>query len=181
MKIMGALTGLAVAIASVMPANAQEQLAGKLVNAPGAVSGWGGDVKVRADEGVQGGKAVRIVTTGKEAHVWEVGVYTPVTKVVASGHRLVLAFWARLEKGPGGAGSSVLPVNAIQMSAPPNLPIVKGEVTITSEWKLYQIAGAAPQDFAAGELSAALQLGGQDQIVDVGPIYVFDLDRKGAR
>lgn len=43
---------------------------------------------------------------------------------------MVLAFWARLEKGEGGATTASLPYNAVQLASAPYSPLFTNGVTI---------------------------------------------------
>lgn len=175
MKLLS-LAPLALLLATGSPAHGQSQdLASKLVNNPAASKSWGPGVSARRDKAVQGGVAYRVTTTGSEATYGDVGIYSTVDKPVKSGDRLILGFWARLEKGPDGAQTATLPLNAIQEAAPSNEAIIRGSVDITPSWQFFQISGAARKDYPAGGLNAALQLAAAKQIVDVGPIYVFNM------
>ena len=42
------------------------------------------------------------------------------------------------------------------------------------EWKMYQLAGSADQDYAPGALNAALHLDSARQVLDIGPMFILD-------
>ena len=169
------------ALALSVPLAAQEQpaddIVNRIINAPGAanhrVDGTKG--KVRNDEAVQGGKALRIAVPGKSDQPWSISVSSSIEKPVKAGDRLVLAFWARLEKGEGGATTAVLPYNAVQLSAAPYSALFHGPATITPEWKMHEVKGRADKDYAAGTLNVAIHLATAKQTVDVGPIFVLNM------
>jgi len=154
---------------------AEVPLAERLINAPSQLKPWGHGAEFIRDKKVQGGKAIRITTSGEEANPWDVGVYSDVTGPVQQGDKIILAFWARLEQGGEGEEFAILPHNAIQFARPPHMPVFSGAVTITPEWELHQIGWVAEHSYEAGELTAALQLADSKRIVDIGPLFVFNM------
>jgi len=93
----------------------------------------------------------------------------------AAGDELLLAFWARLEKGEGGATTTTLPYNAVQLSAAPYTALFAGQAEIGPEWKLQEVRGKADADRAAGTLKATIHLATGAQTVELGPIFVVNL------
>lgn len=150
-------------------------LGNKLINGPETIKAWGVEPQTVRDKNVKGGLAMRITTTGKEAHLWDVGVYTPTNRPVRAGDRLIIAFWARLQSGPDGAATAVLPDNAIQLTSSPNVALFAGPATLTSSWQVFQISGTADKDYPAGSLSASISLATGKQVVDIGPVYILDM------
>ena len=164
-----ALAGLLLA-----PASAQDA-ALNIINDPGAPQVNGASGRLRDDPGVQGGKALRIVVRGKGANPWDVAAETAITQPVKAGDQLLLAFWARLEKGEGGGTATTLPYNAVQMSAAPYATLFAGPAEIGPEWKLHEVRGKADADRAAGTLKATIHLATAEQTVELGPIFVVNL------
>ena len=158
----------------VAPAAAQDA-ALNIINDPGAPQVVGASGRLRDDPGVQGGKALRIVVRGKGANPWDVAVETAITQPVKAGDKLLLAFWARLEKGEGGATTTTLPYNAVQESAAPYATLFAGPAEMGPDWKLHEVRGKADADHAAGTLKAAIHLATGAQTVDFGPIFVVNL------
>lgn len=179
--MMGAVFLIPLAVvAAAAPALAQgsaDDILSKLVNnpAPAAnrVDGVAG--RVRGDGSVQGGKALRIDVPGKSEHAWDVSVVNNLTKPVKAGDKLVLAFWARLDKGEGGAQTTSLPYNAVQLATAPYTPVFTKGVTIGTEWKMYEASGKADKDYPAGALNAAIHLATGKQTIDIGPVFVLDM------
>ena len=171
-----ALTGLAA-----LPARAQDDVAKQIVNEPSpaafTVYGLTDKPKLRKDAGVQGGQALRIAIPGKGATPYAIGLNAPITKPVKKGDRLVLAFWARFDQAEG---SSVEIANAaVQLAAAPYSAFMGKPVTIGPAWKLYSVEGAADRDYAAGEIAIALHLATGKQVIDLGPMFLLDLNVKG--
>ena len=156
------------------PASAGD-LRSKIINSPTIFRAWGTEAEWRKDSEVQGGQALRITTTGKERNLHDVGVYSPVDGAVKAGDRLILAFWARVERSEDGTGRALLPNNVIQVASPPFRPVVRGGATLSSKWEVHQVTGVADRDYAPGELSIGLQLASGKQVVDIGPVFAYDL------
>jgi hypothetical protein len=154
------------------PAVAQDL---NIINDPGTAQVNGASGRLRDDANVQGGKALRVVVRGKGANPWDVAVETPITQPVRVGDQLLFAFWARLEKGEGGATTTTLPYNAVQLSAAPYTALFASPAEIGPEWKLLEVRGKADGDHAAGTLKATIHLATAAQTVDLGPIFVVNL------
>ena len=154
------------------PARAQEL---NIINDPGAPQVNGASGRLRDDASVQGGKALRVVVRGKGANPWDVAVESPLTQPVKAGDELLLAFWARLEKGEGGATSTTLPYNAVQLSAAPYTALFSGAAEVGPEWKLHEVRGKAAADHAGNALKATIHLATAAQTVEFGPIFVVNL------
>ena len=134
--------------------------------------------KVRADKTVQGGRALRVAVPAKGAQPWSVSAVSPTIKPVKAGDTLMLAFWARLAKGEGAATTAELPNNTVQITAPPYESLFGKSATIGPEWKIHEARGRVERDFASGEIAVSIHLATGKQVVDLGPVYLFNL---GAR
>lgn len=168
-------------IAVVAPAAGQESddLVNRIISVPVPksyrVDGAKTDAKVRADSSVQGGSALRVEVPGKSEQTWSTSVAVPINKSVRAGDNLILAFWARLEKGDAGAASAQLPYNAIQMAGAPYTALFNGAATVGPEWKMHEVRGKANRDYASGELNASIHLATGKQTVDIGPVFVLNM------
>lgn len=181
-KLMIALTALLAAIGAQGLAGAQgEDLANKIISVPNPnayrVDGVRTGARVRADSGVQFGRALRVPVPGRSEQPWSVAVAVPVTRAVSAGDNLILAFWARLEEGENGATTVSLPYNSLQLVAAPYTSVFHGAVTVTREWHLYEIRGRADRDYAADALNVSLHLATGRQVIDIGPVFVLNMGR----
>jgi hypothetical protein len=171
------IAAAAAALPQALPA--QDDLLNKIINQPPVtawhIDGISGKPKVVSDAAVQYGKAVRVDVPGKGEHPWSIAASNPIGKPVKAGDNLVLAFWARLEKGENGATSATLPYNAVQMSADPYTAVFSGPATIGPEWKMMEIKGKADRAYAAGQLNVSIHLATGKQVVDLGPVFVLDM------
>ena len=141
------------------------------------VDGPRGAGRVRNDAAVQGGKALRVTVNQPNAEAWRVSVSVPINKAVRAGDNLVLAFWARMERGPDGAASSTLPNNTVQLAAAPYSSLFAGGVTVTPEWQMFELRGRANRDYAAGELNVAMHLANARHVIDIGPVFVLNMEQ----
>jgi hypothetical protein len=168
---------LAAALIAAVPAAvlAQDDLAKKIVNDPGAPDVSGSKASLVDDAKVQGGKALRVAVPRKGANPWDSTVGGAISKPIAKGDRLVMLFSARLEKGENGATAATLPYNAVQLAAAPYSTVISGEAAIGPEWKDFRIEGVSGGAYAAGDLKVTIQLATARQTVDFGPIVVLDM------
>jgi hypothetical protein len=170
------------AAAPIAPAAAQEaddDLLNKIVNAPPPeahqVDGLRNKPKVRKDPTVQGEQSLRIAVPGKGSDPWSVQVWNPVKKPIKAGDNLILAFWARLEKGPDGATTVTLPFSGVQMSGAPYSTLFSGPVELGPEWKMHEIKGKAAKDYRADTLRVAIHLATAKQTIDLGPVFLLNM------
>jgi hypothetical protein len=168
----------ALALVALGPAPAQDDIASRIINQPGAPQLNGARARLRDDAAVQGGKAIRVEVPGKGANVWDVAAESRIDKPVKAGDSLLFAFWVRLEKGEGGATTATLPFNGVQLSAAPYTTVFAGPVEIGPEWKLSQVTGKAERDYPAGTLKAVIHLATGKQTVDLGPLFVVNLGQQ---
>lgn len=166
---------LSLAIAAPAAAIQGDDIASKIINDPSAPQIVGAKSAIRNDASVQGGKALRVVIPAKGKNNWDAFASSPIQKPVKAGDNLVLAFWARLEKGEGGATSSTLPFTGVQVSSPPYPSLFNEAVQVGPEWKLYQVKGKADQDHAAGTLGVSIHMANAKQTIDLGPVFVLNM------
>lgn len=158
---------------------ATDDLANRIISIPNPnayrVDGVRTGARVRADPGVQFGRALRVPVPGRNEQAWAVAVAVPINRPVAAGDHLILAFWARLEEGENGATTAELPYNSVQLATAPYTALFHGGVTVTPRWQLFQIRGNADRDYAADTLNVSLHLATGRQTVDIGPVIVLNM------
>jgi hypothetical protein len=156
------------------PVAAQDDIANKIVNDPGAPTVNGAKASLHEDKDVQGGKALRVTVPKRGANVWDSSVESALTKPVKAGDQIVLAFSVRLEKGDAGT-TSTIPFAGVQLGTAPYTTVASQPVEIGQAWKTVEIRGKADKDYAPGTLKVAIHLATGKQVVDMGPIVVLDL------
>lgn len=176
-------TSLAALCCAVPPAAATAQqgtMADRLLNDPRVESlrpyGQRIPPEVRSDKEVQFGKALRVRLQGHR-DFGRIGVTTPTVKPVKKGDRIVIAFWARASGTENGAPGKI---GRVQLEATPVIrAIFEGSFDIGPDWKMYQLKGVADQDYAPGALNAALHLDAAKQVLEIGPVFVFNYGQAG--
>ncbi len=169
------LSGLAMLGAVALTAAADDTTQ-KPINNPAVSWGIWGPAKTDrvTDPGVQGGAAKRVAISPKPDKPWDVGAYANITKPVQKGDVLLLAFWARAETPPAGSDFVVLS-GRIHENAPPNTGVTpETSFLVGRQWKEYYASGTATQDYPVGTLSVGMVLGTGEQVIDFGPVSVFD-------
>ena len=163
------------ALAPLAAAAAQDDIASKIVNDPGAPQVNGAKAKLVDDAAVQGGKALRVTVARKGKNVWDSAVESALAKPVKAGDTLIIAFQARLVKGEGGATTGPIPYTAIQLKSEPYTGVVSGNLTVGPDWEFHKIEGKADKDYAADALKATIHVGNAPQTIDFGPIVVLNM------
>lgn len=161
----------------ISPSTAQEapKAADRIINDPRvpALTPYGLNLppQVKTDKAVQFGKAMRFSLSGQR-EFWRIGVISPTLKPVKKGDRIVIAFWAKASDTKDGAPGRI---GRVQLEATPVVrAIFEKPFDIGPEWKMYQLAGTADQDYAPGALNAALHLDAARQVLEIGPIFILD-------
>jgi len=129
------------------------------------------------DAKVQFGKAIRVDTPGG-GNPWSIGVNSPLQAGVKKGDKVVIAFYARVEKPAEGATTATIANVQIQLASAPYAKVFGNPVTVGPEWKLYTAAGHADRDYAKGELAAALHINTAKQTLDIGALAVLNYGQK---
>lgn len=175
------LLAFAAALTLVSASNATDlpDLASKIINSPQEPTVSGASAKLRKDDRVQGGEALRISVPRKGAHPWDSSLSSAINKPVKAGDKLMLVYWARLEASQSG-NTVTLPFAGIALAGPPYTSIMwqSPEPEIGPEWKAYEVSREADRDYPAGTLIANIHLATAKQVIDFGPVVVLDLGRQ---
>jgi hypothetical protein len=161
-------------LAAPAAAAAAPDVAQQIINDPAAPDVTGAKAALFDDATVQGGKALRIQVPKAGDNPWDSALASPVKKPVKAGDNILLAFYARLEKGDKGATAATLPFAGLQLVEKPWTPVFHEPVEIGADWKLVQVKGKADRDYAAGTLKVTVHLATAKQVVDVGPVILLD-------
>jgi len=133
---------------------------------------WGGQASVFKDDAVQAGKATR-VSVNKGANPWDAQASVTINKPLTKGDVILGAYWARVATPP--AGKTTATVNAsIGLNAAPYTGIGGEPATLTSKWTMYYASGVATTDFKKGTINFGIQLASDQQVIELGPIFILD-------
>jgi hypothetical protein len=157
-------------------APAASSLDSKLINVPGTswnVYGPDQVSKLLEKEGPKGYPAMRVTVAKPGRNAWDAGAVSVVPKPVAAGDAILVAVFLRAPELKDGETIELPLIGATGAAAP--YPAVAGEkAVLTNQWKLYFASGKAPQAFAANGVQATVHLAGAKQVIDLGPLRVYD-------
>lgn len=128
--------------------------------------------RVVESPGVPGGTALRVRVSGRGANPWDVQATSPLGGDIAAGDVVLLMFYARAEQP--AEGGSQLPVR-LQLSGAPYTSMVDGVKQLDGEWRQHCLWTVARQDFRGDLTNVSLHLATARQVVDLGPVFVFNL------
>jgi hypothetical protein len=129
-------------------------------------------------KGIPGEHAFRIKAS-KGVNPWDVQASSPIQGAINEGDVIMLMYYARAAE-PAEGGSTL---NArIQMNAPPWTSVLDMTSPITEEWKSYCAHRVATATLAEKKSSVSLHLATAKQVIELGPVFVFnfgkDYDRR---
>jgi hypothetical protein len=134
---------------------------------------WNATAAVRDDAGVQAGKATR-VTAKKGANSWDAQASVTLQQPVQKGDVLLVAYYARVETPPAGATTANIPSAGLGLNKAPYTGLTSEAAAPTSKWAVYYSSGVADDDHAKGSLNFGVQLAAADQVIDLGPVFIFN-------
>ncbi len=133
---------------------------------------WGAQGQAYDDPAVQAGKATR-ATIKKGAHIWDSAGTVPINTPIKKGDVILAAYWARVETPAPGSSTATIG-GSIGLSQSPYTSFANENATLTSKWTMYYASGVADADHKPGTLNVGVQLASDDQVIDLGPVFVLD-------
>jgi hypothetical protein len=151
---------------------------GQLINNPTAPESWSfyGTAltnKPLAEKAMPDGKATAINIASVPANAYDAGVNIPINEALVEGDVLTIAFAARTISAETDTGAGKLSIR-VQQNKAPYSGFGDNQLAIGPNWKLYQLRTQARLDIAKGEGVVALHLGGAQQSLELGPVYVLN-------
>jgi uncharacterized protein len=173
-KFFGVLVAGLLSLAFSPPGIADDDVTAHLVNRPGAenwaVWGEGQRHHFVRDDTVAGQSALHVDIAGPRKNPWDIQAHADITDDIDAGDTVTAAFWARAKSNGDQARAHV--TASIHANGAPYTPIGQAQIEIGSRWTLYLVAGKAAAAFAARHAGVTLQLAGERQIVEIGPLFV---------
>jgi len=151
---------------------------GTLINDPGTLYGYGAGLNTQSltAPDVAGGKALRTVMTKAGGQSYDAGVSSAVTSAIKKGDVVFVAAYVRATELAPGAQAGLIAELGVHMSQSPWTAIATSSASVPKgQWKVVYASGVATADYAPGSVGFGLQLGGTQQTIDVGPVYVLNL------
>jgi hypothetical protein len=129
--------------------------------------------KYFAVEGIPGGHAFRI-KAAKGVNPWDVQASSPIQGAINEGDVIMLLYYARAAE-PAVNGSSL--TARIQMGAPPWTSVLDMTSAISGEWKSYCAHRVATASLAEKKSSVSIHLATAKQVIELGPVFVFNFGK----
>jgi hypothetical protein len=148
----------------------------KLINVPGTswtIYGPNQTAKRLETDGPKGYPAIRATIARAGKNAWGAGAISLVPKPVSAGDAILVAVYLRAPELKDGETLEIPLVGATGAS-PPYTAIAGEKAVLTNQWKLYFASGKAPQAFPADGVQANVHLAGAKQVIDLGPLRVYD-------
>jgi opacity protein-like surface antigen len=175
--------GLALGLLAAAPAFSEtidplqsETLIRKTINEPGTrytFYGSGLSNKTMKDTDLPGGEFVRVTAT-KGKNPYDAGGGYEINKPIKAGDVIFFAIYARAPNVKDGQTASMPGIGVVQNGAP-YAPIAVADQQVTAQWNLYYASGKANADWPRGKAHVAMQLAADNQVIDLGPVFVLDL------
>jgi len=152
---------------------------GTLINDPGqAAWKFGGSVgnHVSRDEPeIWMMKATRFEVASDGSQLTDLSATIPINQAIAKDDNLEVVIVARTISTSASDGKGVA-ASRIQGTAPPFESFAANRFKIGSNWQLLRIKTTAPRAYTPGGSELQLYFAGSQQVIDLGPVYVFKLD-----
>jgi hypothetical protein len=117
-----------------------------------------------------GGAALR-VRGRASSDPWAVQAQSPTGGQINQGDVIMVVYYARAEQA--AEGGSVLPA-LVQLADAPYTSALTWNERITGEWSEYCEHGVASATMPAGHANVSIHLATANQVIDLGPVFVFN-------
>jgi hypothetical protein len=124
-------------------------------------------------KGIPGEHAFRIKAS-KGVNPWDVQASSPVQGAINAGDVIMLMYYARAEEAAEG-GSSL--AARVQLGAAPYTSALDFSTPITGEWKSYCAHRVATATLPEKKGSVSIHLATAKQVIDLGPVFVFNFGK----
>jgi hypothetical protein len=120
--------------------------------------------------GIPGEMALRV--KGRQgANPWDVQASSPIGGAIAAGDVVMVMAYLRAEQPADGGSKLAL---RVQLSGAPYTSTMDFIAPITTEWKSYCAHRVATAELPAGKGNVNVHLAGAQQVIDLGPVFVFN-------
>ena len=150
----------------------------EMIRYPGAdglnTYGLSKDPKVVSVDRLPGGEALEVKVTRKGAEIYSAGVQATNQVKISKGDVIFTAIWMRATDLPEGASETTIPI-ALQQAKEPYDTWAMEQVKVGQEWRLHFIHGTAPEKYKKEGMTLSLQVAGEKQTLEVGPVFMMNL------
>lgn len=153
---------------------------GTLINDPGQnfwkFGGSTGRHESREEREIWMMRATRFTVDDPASNLTDLAATVPINRTINEGDDLVIAIAARTISASTEDGRAVA-ASRIQGTSPPFESFASNRFRIGPQWQLIKIETKAPRGYGAGGAELELYFGGTVQEVDLGPVYVFKVEK----
>lgn len=153
---------------------------GTLINDPGQnfwkFGGSTGRHESREEREIWMMRATRFTVDDPASNLTDLAATVPINRTINEGDDLVIAIAARTISAATEDGRAVA-ASRIQGTSPPFESFASNRFRIGPQWQLIKIETKAPRGYGAGGAELELYFGGTVQEVDLGPVYVFKVEK----
>ncbi|KEO87006.1 hypothetical protein EH30_05065 [Erythrobacter sp. JL475] len=153
---------------------------GTLINDPGQnfwkFGGSTGRHESREEREIWMMRATRFTVDDPASNLTDLAATVPINRTINEGDDLVIAIAARTISASTEDGRAVA-ASRIQGTSPPFESFASNRFRIGPQWQLIKIETKAPRGYGAGGAELELYFGGTVQEVDLGPVYVFKVNK----
>ena len=121
-------------------------------------------------------RATRFTLDDPASNLTDLAATVPINRTINEGDDLVIAIAARTISASTEDGRAVA-ASRIQGTSPPFESFASNRFRIGPQWQLIKIETKAPRGYGAGGAELELYFGGTVQEVDLGPVYVFKVEK----
>jgi hypothetical protein len=133
---------------------------------------YGGVTATPTTTNVYGRVATRFDVPAAGAQPYAAGAALNIGRALPEGRPLLLAFLARTVSAAAADGQGRIAIR-LQVPTPPYDGFGDNQLTLTSNWRLYQLRMTVPDNYPA-ETQIAFHLAAQQQSVEIGPVFLLD-------
>lgn len=153
---------------------------GTLINDPGQnfwkFGGSTGRHESREEREIWMMRATRFTVDDPASNLTDLAATVPINRTINEGDDLVIVIAARTISASTEDGRAVA-ASRIQGTSPPFESFASNLFRIGPQWQLIKIETKAPRGYGAGGAELELYFGGTVQEVDLGPVYVFKVEK----
>jgi hypothetical protein len=121
--------------------------------------------------GIPGDFALRVKAT-KGVNPWDVQASSPINGATINKGDVVMVLVHLRAEEPAEGGSNIS--LRIQLAGAPYTATMDFTAAISTEWKTYCAHRVASETMPAGKSNVNVHLAGAKQVIDLGPVFVFD-------
>ncbi|WP_416878276.1 hypothetical protein [Litorimonas sp.] len=121
-----------------------------------------------------GGEALEVVVSRKGTNIYSAGIQAKNQIKISKGDVIFTAIWIRATELPEGLSETTTPI-ALQEAKEPYDTWAIEQAKVGQEWRLHFVYGTAPEKYKKEGMTLSLQIAGEKQTLEVGPVYMMNM------